>query len=242
MCIRVHPCRVHTYDSVAAARCLLPCSLRILFTPPFFPRPLLLRYIPSVGISLLSHPTCCCTNFFLYFQGWLARNLRPAASPSARHLGPGPAWLALGGRFFSFLSFFSLFLFFASINVQMSSEKATEPVAEPVASPVASPGTPTEAIDGEKLDEQLHLQQTQSGATNTSAATRTTTRHSVPEKPREWYKNLNPLRWGAIPPVPEERQASREYGAGFFSRLTFQWMAPMMSVGARYLFNFHPDW
>ena len=41
---------------------------------------------------------------------------------------------------------------------------------------------------------------------------------------------MNPLRWGGIPKVPDERLVSREYQAGFFSKLTFQWMTPLMSV------------
>lgn len=32
------------------------------------------------------------------------------------------------------------------------------------------------------------------------------------------------------PPYPSERTVSPEYAAGIFSRLTFQWMSPMMSV------------
>lgn len=47
---------------------------------------------------------------------------------------------------------------------------------------------------------------------------------------RPWYKKLNPLRWGAVPPIPTERGVSREYGAGFFSHLTFNWMSPLMTV------------
>lgn len=47
---------------------------------------------------------------------------------------------------------------------------------------------------------------------------------------KRWYKRMNPLKWGAKPPVPETRLPSREYSAGVFSRLTFQWMAPLMTV------------
>lgn len=45
-----------------------------------------------------------------------------------------------------------------------------------------------------------------------------------------WYKRMNPLKWGKKPPVPKERTVSREYGASFLSMLTFQWMAPLMTV------------
>lgn len=85
----------------------------------------------------------------------------------------------------------------------------------------------------EKRAEREELKRSQSYATDASALTRTTTRLStaapLPQKP--WYKTPNPLRWGSIPPVPKEREVSREHAAGFFSRLTFQWMAPLMNVG-----------
>ncbi|KAI0852257.1 ATP-binding cassette transporter protein YOR1-like protein [Daldinia vernicosa] len=83
----------------------------------------------------------------------------------------------------------------------------------------------------EKRAGREELKHTQSYATDTSAITRTTSRASVPITKKPWYKTPNPLRWGSIPPVPKERQVSREYKAGFWSRLTFQWMAPLMDVG-----------
>ncbi|KAI9834847.1 MAG: hypothetical protein M1819_002755 [Sarea resinae] len=48
---------------------------------------------------------------------------------------------------------------------------------------------------------------------------------------KKWYRRLNPLKRSKKPPVPEVRTVSREYGASFWSLLTFQWMAPLMSVG-----------
>ena len=47
---------------------------------------------------------------------------------------------------------------------------------------------------------------------------------------KAWYKRLNPLKRSHKPPVPKERVPSKEYGASFFSQLTFQWMAPLMRV------------
>ncbi len=86
----------------------------------------------------------------------------------------------------------------------------------------------------ESLDERANrdeLKRTQSYVTDTSTITRTTTRASVPPASKKpWYKTPNPLRWGSVPPVPKERLESGEVRAGFFSRLTFQWMAPLMSV------------
>lgn len=52
----------------------------------------------------------------------------------------------------------------------------------------------------------------------------------VQENNEPWYRRLNALRSRRKIPVPKERTVSREYGAGFFSLLTFQWMAPLMKV------------
>ncbi|OLN82088.1 Oligomycin resistance ATP-dependent permease YOR1-like protein 1 [Colletotrichum chlorophyti] len=110
---------------------------------------------------------------------------------------------------------------------------------EPV--PSREPEDASFAIDINKTDEKdvspntdekmvrPEMKSTKSHATDASIATTTTTRRQPESKP--WYKTPNPLRWGGIPPVPEERIVSREYKAGFFSLLTFQWMAPMMSAG-----------
>ena len=62
------------------------------------------------------------------------------------------------------------------------------------------------------------------------------TNASVPEshieqtRKKAWYKYINPLRWGGIPPVPEKRVVSREYNAPFLSLVYFQWIAPLMQV------------
>jgi ABC-type multidrug transport system fused ATPase/permease subunit len=53
-------------------------------------------------------------------------------------------------------------------------------------------------------------------------------------KPK-WYRRLNPIRLQKIPPVPSERGVSPEYGANFFSLLSFQWMAPLMHVSTQLL-------
>jgi len=82
-------------------------------------------------------------------------------------------------------------------------------------------------VHGDSTRAELKL--TKSYATDTSAATGVTTAPSQHKDPR-WYKNLNPLRWGSIPPVPKERTPSKEYKAGFFSLLTFQWMSSLMTV------------
>ncbi|CAI6341615.1 unnamed protein product [Periconia digitata] len=73
------------------------------------------------------------------------------------------------------------------------------------------------------------LQSTTSGVTEFSDELSSSKSTAVIRK--KWYKRANPLKWGAKPPVPETRGVSAEYRAGFMSRLTFQWMAPLMVVG-----------
>jgi ATP-binding cassette subfamily C (CFTR/MRP) protein 1 len=54
------------------------------------------------------------------------------------------------------------------------------------------------------------------------------------EKPKKqkWSSRLNPLKRNP-PPVPEVRRYSREKDASWISRLTFQWMQPIMTVCAQ---------
>jgi ATP-binding cassette, subfamily C (CFTR/MRP), member 1 len=58
---------------------------------------------------------------------------------------------------------------------------------------------------------------------------------SVHQGKRKWYRRLNPLKRSRKPPVPESRRVSREHDAGFFSLLTFQWMAPLMAVSCAFV-------
>ena len=50
------------------------------------------------------------------------------------------------------------------------------------------------------------------------------------QKKRPWHKKLNLLKRNP-PPVPKTRQISPEYKAGLLSRLSWQWMHPLMRVG-----------
>lgn len=76
----------------------------------------------------------------------------------------------------------------------------------------------------------------------TRTVTQTTTTSSLTveshtshvQENKSWYRRLNPLKHRRKPPVPKERTVSREYGASFFSMLTFQWMAPLMKVNPPY--------
>jgi len=84
------------------------------------------------------------------------------------------------------------------------------------------------ANDGPKTTQsRAALQQTKSYATTASAVSQAS--EPILEK-KPWYKTVNPLRWGAPPPVPETRGASREYNASFLSMVYFGWVGPLMSV------------
>ncbi|KAI1377370.1 ATP-binding cassette transporter protein YOR1-like protein [Hypoxylon crocopeplum] len=130
----------------------------------------------------------------------------------------------------------------ANENVEKESKPA-DPLTEVDNTADSEPSSPVSVYDDpeeeirrheesdEKRVDREELKRTQSYATDASAITRTTSRASAPPPKKPWYKTPNPLRWGPIPPVPKERQVSREYKASFLSKLTFQWMAPLMNVG-----------
>ena len=82
----------------------------------------------------------------------------------------------------------------------------------------------------EAAEQTSELDRTGSRATDVSATTQATAAASQKQPPRKWYRKLNPLRWGGVPPVPKERKPSPEHTAGFFSLLTFTWMGALMTV------------
>ncbi|KAL2869784.1 P-loop containing nucleoside triphosphate hydrolase protein [Aspergillus lucknowensis] len=49
-------------------------------------------------------------------------------------------------------------------------------------------------------------------------------------------------RWGKVQPIPSERQVSKEYGAGFWSKLTFSWMNEHMSTGYHRPLEYEDIW
>ncbi|KAK5109732.1 hypothetical protein LTR62_006572 [Meristemomyces frigidus] len=75
------------------------------------------------------------------------------------------------------------------------------------------------------------LERTASTWTGTSAATSVAVAQPPPPRKRTLYQRLNPLKHAVPPPIPEQRAQNREYTAGIFSIIYFQWMAPLMSVG-----------
>jgi ATP-binding cassette subfamily C (CFTR/MRP) protein 1 len=117
--------------------------------------------------------------------------------------------------------------------------KITDPIggvnstnrAEPLAAEEQQPdlGDEKETTLDNIVKTQPPLKHSKSYVTTTSVVSGAT-ESSVEAKQKPWYKQLNPMRWGAPPPVPQTRQVSREYTAGFLSLMTFQWMAPLMTV------------
>jgi ATP-binding cassette subfamily C (CFTR/MRP) protein 1 len=73
------------------------------------------------------------------------------------------------------------------------------------------------------------LEEVNTGASEAQTISRATSGPKDPPK-KSWHRKLNPLRWGSPPPIPEKSAKSREHEAGFLSKLTFQWMSPLMHV------------
>lgn len=85
------------------------------------------------------------------------------------------------------------------------------------------------------------LEEVKTGASEAPTISPAASGPNSPQK-KSWHKKLNPLRWGAPPPVPEKPLKSREHDAGFLSKLTFQWMGPLMHVSLLYpCFNLDDD-
>lgn len=90
-----------------------------------------------------------------------------------------------------------------------------------------------EAEPRHEADVRHEVRRIQSSATDVSATTLAASAHAPGDDnaKKSWSKRLNPLRWGAVPPVPEEREVSREYNASFLSRLFFSWQGELMRKG-----------
>ncbi|WPH03689.1 oligomycin resistance atp-dependent permease yor1 [Acrodontium crateriforme] len=104
---------------------------------------------------------------------------------------------------------------------------ATEPVEE-------SAESQSEDEKHNNLVKPQPLERTRSNwttATGTSINTDASDVEQQAPHKRTWGEKLNPLKRKNPPLIPKERATSREFQAGFFSLLIFQWMAPLMSVG-----------
>lgn len=114
-------------------------------------------------------------------------------------------------------------------EVAAESTRDSEPVAT---EPLEAVGTEKELekeleVGPEKLTRK-YLSRFESGVTDSSDDV--VDAKSEASGKKKWYRRLNLLKRGKKPEIPETRQVSREYHAGFLSLLTFQWMAPLMSV------------
>ena len=87
--------------------------------------------------------------------------------------------------------------------------------------------------DGERRQRQAAQQEELNRvASAASAATSSAATAAPPALPREsWFRKINPLRWGAVSAVPDERIECPEATANFFSKLVFHWQGPLMRTG-----------
>lgn len=88
-------------------------------------------------------------------------------------------------------------------------------------------------VEDEARKGRREVRRIQSYATDVSTTTQATSHHPAGDENarKSWQANLNPLKWGAVPPVPEEREVSPEYSASWLSRLFFAWQGPLMRTG-----------
>lgn len=90
-----------------------------------------------------------------------------------------------------------------------------------------------EKLKEEGVDARHEVRRMQSYATDVSTTTQATSHHPTGDEKanKSWSQKLNPLRWGGISPVPEERETSHEFNASWLSKLFFTWQGPIMRTG-----------
>ncbi|KAI9767561.1 MAG: hypothetical protein M1840_005598 [Geoglossum simile] len=97
-------------------------------------------------------------------------------------------------------------------------------------------------FDHEKTDRPVEKSTTHSTGYSGDSEQNGPAPENVLGRQRKWYRRLNPLKWGPIPPVPEEQSVSREVNASILSIITFQWMSPLMKVGYRRPLELNDIW
>lgn len=82
-------------------------------------------------------------------------------------------------------------------------------------------------------ERRAEVRRIQSYATDVSTTTQATSHHAAgaDRAHKTLGQRINPFKWGAVPPVPREREVSREYHASFLSKLFFSWQGSLMRVG-----------
>ncbi|KAJ4988381.1 ABC transporter [Stagonosporopsis vannaccii] len=109
------------------------------------------------------------------------------------------------------------------VDPQAAAEKPTE--YEPIKT---EPGAHDPEEDPKRRQNLTRLESNTSVLSDFSDSD-ASTKASIRKK--KFYKRLNPLKWGPKPPIPKEREVCPEYTANVLSRLTFQWMQPLMATG-----------
>ncbi|KAK6334206.1 hypothetical protein TWF696_002707 [Orbilia brochopaga] len=119
------------------------------------------------------------------------------------------------------------------ISVAGDDRDAIEDTRPPLSSSAPS-SSDIDAIIAEKqpdpdaLDARLAVQRTKSTAAESAALDQN--EKDLRKAPKPWYRR-NPLKSRIPPPVPEERQVSREKSSNIISKLTFYWINNLMRVG-----------
>ena len=137
----------------------------------------------------------------------LARELEPALDPQAQMVGNSP-------------------VDYSSSHRPSLSESSSDP-SDP--EKLDDDDEKASAIRVASRSHSLHL----AAISTKQSATTTIESQSLASPPRPWYHYLNPLKWGRPPPLPTAPTVSPEYRAGFFNRLFFVWMGPLMTTGYR---------
>lgn len=94
--------------------------------------------------------------------------------------------------------------------------------------PIKAQGTEKDIEAGDTRSSRGGLSRTTSAYSETSDND-SDARSSIRKK-KKWHQKINVLKRNP-PPVPKQREVCPEYSAGFFSKLSWQWMQPLMRVG-----------
>ncbi|KAL1304864.1 hypothetical protein AAFC00_003788 [Neodothiora populina] len=135
-----------------------------------------------------------------------------------------------------------------AITAQPVAEEPFERVADEkhanVENVVDKDAAEAKALEDGKLGQRYPIARSTSNWTSSgdSSITVQSEKHSTPTEKRSWSTKLNPFKMKHPPPIPQERTVCPEYNAGFFSLLTFQWMAPIMEVGYQRTLEFNDLW
>ncbi|CAI9635119.1 multidrug resistance-associated protein 5 [Alternaria burnsii] len=115
---------------------------------------------------------------------------------------------------------------FGLVDPQAAAEDPTE--YEPIRTEPKEKGFEVQDDHSNSRGALARLQSSTSAYSEASDSESNATKSIRKKKP--FYKRLNLLK-NNPPPIPKERTVSPEYTAGFLSRLSWQWMQPLMRVG-----------